>query len=299
MNLGEVRDATFTLTGAGMWVSKLVHLATNPLTIQERWWVITQAKTEHWVEARGPGHPHLYPVKPQPFKFHHGAESPWDEQILSTGKHAEKTISDHHLNKAQWGQNHEQWQRDQELVQPWLPSPSPDWGFESDQSLVLTASSISSHLDRSNGSQHPHHGRCCWQAGGHMKINLPIFKDEDTKNGVTYQSWRWDLTVYQWAGCWDCTLLPYTTWSLHGYLGGLMRSSVMDITLNNMLTILDKHYNNIKALDALNQELFQLQMKEKETVADWGVHLSRHLSSFPEHFPLDWVTELKCDCFYG
>ena len=32
----------------------------------------------------------------------------------------------------------------------------------------------------------------------------------------------------------------------------------MDITLGDVLTILDKHYNNVKALDALNQELFQL-----------------------------------------
>ena len=30
-----------------------------------------------------------------------------------------------------------------------------------------------------------------------MKINLPIYKDEDTKDAVTYQSWRGDLTVYQ------------------------------------------------------------------------------------------------------
>ena len=29
-----------------------------------------------------------------------------------------------------------------------------------------------------------------------MKVNLPIFKDEDAKDAVTYQSWRWDLTVY-------------------------------------------------------------------------------------------------------
>ena len=42
-----------------------------------------------------------------------------------------------------------------------------------------------------------------------MKINLPVFKDEDAKDTVTYQSWRWDLTVYQCAGCRDCTLLPY------------------------------------------------------------------------------------------
>ena len=26
-----------------------------------------------------------------------------------------------------------------------------------------------------------------------MKINLPIFKDEDAKDAVTYQSWKWDL----------------------------------------------------------------------------------------------------------
>ena len=35
LSLGEVRDATFTLTGAGTWVGKLAHLSTNPLTIQE------------------------------------------------------------------------------------------------------------------------------------------------------------------------------------------------------------------------------------------------------------------------
>ena len=29
-----------------------------------------------------------------------------------------------------------------------------------------------------------------------MKINLPVFKDEDAKDTVTYQSWRWDLMVY-------------------------------------------------------------------------------------------------------
>ena len=33
-----------------------------------------------------------------------------------------------------------------------------------------------------------------------MKINFPIFKDEDAKDTVTYKSWRWDLMVYQHAG---------------------------------------------------------------------------------------------------
>ena len=41
-----------------------------------------------------------------------------------------------------------------------------------------------------------------------MKINLPVFKDEDAKDAVTYQSWRWDLMVYQRAGCRDHTSYP-------------------------------------------------------------------------------------------
>ena len=78
----------------------------------------------------------------------------------------------------------------------------------------------------------------------------------------------------------------------------------MDITPDDVLMILDKHYNNVKALDTLlNQELFQLQMTDKETVSDWGVCLSRHLqilaASFLDHFPPDRVVELKRDRFYG
>ena len=136
-----------------------------------------------------------------------------------------------------------------------------------------------------------------------MKINLPIFKDEDAKGAVTYQSWIWDLTVYWHAGCRDRTLLPYTIRSLQSYPGELVWSSGTDITLDDVLTILDKHYNNVKVLDVLNQELFQMQMADKETVSDWGVCLSRHLQilvvSFPDHFPLDHVAELKRDRFYG
>ena len=107
--------------------------------------------------------------------------------------------------------------------------------------------------------------------------------------------------VYHCAGCRDCTLLLYAICSLQGYPGELVQSSATDITLGNVLTILDEHYNNVKALDALNQELFQLQMADKETVSDWGVCLSRHLqilaAPFPDHFPPNHVAELKQDCF--
>ena len=121
-----------------------------------------------------------------------------------------------------------------------------------------------------------------------MKINLPVFKDKDAKDPVTCQSWGWDLTMYWCVGCRDCTLLPYAIQSLQGYPGKLVQSSGMDITLDDVLTILDKNYNNVKALDTLNQVLFQLWMADKETVLDLGVCLSRHLqvlaAFFPDHF---------------
>ena len=95
--------------------------------------------------------------------------------------------------------------------------------------------------------------------------------------------------MYWHVRCRDCTLLPYAIQSLQGYPGELVRSSSTDITFYNVLTILDKHYNNVKVLDALNQELFQLQMVDKETVLDWGVHLSRQVLAayFPDCFPSD------------
>ena len=76
-----------------------------------------------------------------------------------------------------------------------------------------------------------------------------------------------------------------------------MQSSSTDITLDDVLTILDEHYNSMKALEALNQELFQLQIADKETVLDWGIHLLRHLqvlvASFLDCCPPDQVAELK------
>ena len=82
-----------------------------------------------------------------------------------------------------------------------------------------------------------------------------------------------------------------------------MRSTCTGISLHYILTILDEYYNDIKALDALNQELFQLCIGENETVSDWRVCLSNHLqilaASFPKCFPPDCIAELKCNHFYS
>ena len=78
---------------------------------------------------------------------------------------------------------------------------------------------------------------------------------------------------------------PMPSGPCKAYPGELVWSSGTDITLDDVLTILDEHYNNVKALDALNQELLQMQMADKETVSDWGVHLSRHLQILSSILP--------------
>ena len=60
-----------------------------------------------------------------------------------------------------------------------------------------------------------------------MKINLPIFKDEDVKDAVTYQSWRWDLMVYGHAGIWEWGLHPPTL--CNKILAGLSQRVGMDL----------------------------------------------------------------------
>ena len=147
------------------------------------------------------------------------------------------------------------------------------------------ASSMPSRSDRSDRSRCPRLGRWHREEGASMKINLPIFKDKDAKDAVTYQSWRWDLMVYWCAGCRDCTLLLYAIRSLQGYPRELVWSSSMDIMLDDVLTILDEHYNNVKVLDALNQELFQLQMADKGNRVRLGCSPFEASSGFSHFLP--------------
>ena len=213
LKVDKARDAAFLFTGAGTWVGKLAYLITYPVTIQEGIGAIAQAVSDNRVKARGPGHPQVNLLAQQPFKFitrrtspprdvsiHYSCDDGWTSQQPSWGWRCNRRRSD------QWPQS------------PQFPSPSPDHGFESNRSSLSTASSMSSQSDCLNRSRCSTWGRRHW-GEMHMKINLPIFKDEDAKDAVTYQSWRCDLTVYRHAGCRDHTLLPYAIRSLQGYLG--------------------------------------------------------------------------------
>ena len=259
----KARDATVTLTGVGTWVGKLAYLAADPLTIQEGWQAINQAFTECQLGVRGPGQPHSHPLTPQPFRFHCPGDS-----LKRVLQRCQTWPSPH---RPQRGQDCNWHQRDQRLIPP--QPPSPDCGFKSDRNSVSTAS-----------SWHSWYGRWCRETGAHMKINLSVLTNQDTKDAITYQCQRWDLTVYHCAGCQDHTLCPYAIWSLEGYPGELVRSFGTDIILDDVLTILDEQFNNVKVLDPLNQELFQLQMADKETISYWGICPLRHFQVLATSF---------------
>ena len=207
LSLGEVQDATFTLSGAIGWVCKQAHLNTNPMS-----WVKagSQSPKPSPNKTSNPEDPGI----PAPFSLHHYhltlaiRISPHGQQStkmqLNDGKLPGMTQGHHTRNKAVHYKKTKTEARSNETNRPPHPHclcPHQDCGFESDQTSVLISSSVSLRSDRSGGSRHSHHVRQCHrESGGHMKINLPIFKDKDMKDVVTYQSWCWDSMVYQHTG---------------------------------------------------------------------------------------------------
>ena len=106
----ESRGAAFMLTGVGTGVGKPAYLATDPLTIQEGCQEIAQAITKCQIKARGPGHPHVNPLSPQPFRFDQQGDSP-QRDIPGDANSDHKLLPYPPLR----GQNHNRCRRDQGL----------------------------------------------------------------------------------------------------------------------------------------------------------------------------------------
>ena len=307
LNLGEARDAAFTLSGIIAWVGKQAQISAKPISLADGRQLIAQAITEGHIKPRGPGHPWSIPPASTPFNFHNQDTSLWLANPPSKCQMMGDALA--------WASSGTAGARPHATVRPELRSktmgvmggPTPvalplvrPWNWEWQKHSMSTSSSMSSMSERLGGSRHPHHGRHPHrEPGGHMKITLPVFKDEDTKDAVTYQSWCWDLTVYCQARCQDhalSSLVPSAHYKV--IWGSSWEVSGMDITLDDVLNTLDEHYNNVKALDVLNKKLFQMHMGEKETVSDWGCALietpADSCGIIPRmHFPLDQVVKLK------
>ena len=212
LSLGEVQDTMFTLSGAISWVGKQAQLSANLVSPGEGWQSIAHTIPKGCIKPRGPGCPCSIPPASTLINLSKQDQSPWAASLPTAAAWWEvprcgpRTVYQEQGWVPQWGWD---WGRGQwDLWATPSPSPSPDHGFESYQSSASTSSSVLLRSERLGGSRHSCHS---WQphqeSGGHTKINLPVFKNKDTKDAVTYQSWHWDLTVYCHPGCQDCTVL--------------------------------------------------------------------------------------------
>ena len=138
----EAGDATFLLTGAGMWVGKLAYLTADPMTIHEGRRAIAQAILANRVKARGPRHPCVNPLTHQPFCFNPLRNSPPKDMPRDDGSNYPPSP----YRPSRGCECNRQW-RDHRPQLPRFPLPSPDYGFESDRSSLLMMSSMSSRSD--------------------------------------------------------------------------------------------------------------------------------------------------------
>ena len=110
-----------------------------------------------------------------------------------------------------------------------------------------------------------------------MKVNLPIFKEEKTKDARTYGLWWWDIAIFCCSGWDNQHLLPYVFWLLQGFLGDLARSLDKDATLDDVLQMLDEHYGMVMTFGTPSKELYFLKQGSGENVAKFGVCLSQQV----------------------
>ena len=93
------------------------------------------------------------------------------------------------------------------------------------------------------------------------------------KDAVTYHPWWWDMAIFHQSGRDDQHLLPYVFNTLQGFPGSLAQSLGKDVTLSDVLKMLDEHYGVVMMFDAFSKELYILKQGLGEKAAEFGVCL--------------------------
>ena len=87
-----------------------------------------------------------------------------------------------------------------------------------------------------------------------------------------------------------------------GFLEDLVRSLGEDVTLDDVLWMLDEHYCVMMTFNALGKELYFLKNGMGENVAEFGVCLSQQVQilqmEYPSRIQQEHVEEMKWCCFY-
>ena len=220
--LDEVRDFGFHLGGPVNWAGSEAQVEMMVSTVQEGHQDITDTIIEKWTKAREQGHlwwtmkssqtpTAAYNIK----KWMQGLEEDASEADLRHNKMSDCETEQKNVHPY-WLSGSRGWHRRQGAQQ--LPRDTSDGqvhssgGGSSDQ-----GSKWCSHPSTmTRGSRESNQaGRT--ERGWRVKVNLPIFKDNMTKDAVTYHSWWWDKAIFHCSG-WDHQhVLSYAFQSFQGF----------------------------------------------------------------------------------
>ena len=172
LNLGEARDATFTLSGIIAWVGKQAQISTKPISLANDRQLIAQAIIKGHIEPRGPGHPWSTPPASMPFNFHNQDMSPWPANFPANAEWWEVPQLGPQVGQQEWGCAPQQgWNWGQRQMELWVASP------------LLPHSCLTMDL-RETEAQHQLHHQClqCLRdqedPGVHIKADIPAGNQE-------------------------------------------------------------------------------------------------------------------------
>ena len=249
--------------------------------MQEDCWAIADAINEKKMQGRGPGCPQGMGAATQ-LSAATCNTNDWVQGLYAGASNRKVGRTDDvHTHNYEWGHAHVQcigggrWHRWQVMlgVPRCFSRGSPSSGGGSSDCKSNQSSLHSTMTGASSGSNRSAHVG----SGPQVKVNLLIFKDEKSKDAVTYHSWQWDMAISSWSGWDDQHLLPDTFCSLQGFPGDLASSLGEDATLNDVLWMLDEHYSVIMMFNALSKELYSLKQGLSQNIAEFRVHLSQQV----------------------
>ena len=306
LQLRNARDVGFSLTGHINWASRTAHIEVTINTVKGGHQAIVEAVVKKRTKARGPGCPCRTTKVTRTDTMAYDIEE-WMWGMEEDFPKVEARNDNENDCRPEWrntysqcaGQGSRQHRRQ---GRPWFlrgmsgGSPS-SWGESSDQG---------SHWNSQQSTMMRASGESTWPVqpgrGLRVMVNLLIFKDEKTKNAVSYCSWWWDIAIFCCSGWDEQHLLPYVFWSLQGFPGDLAMSLGEDATLSDVLQKLDKHDGVVLMFSALSKEFYSLKQRAGENIATFGACLSQQVKILQMEYlgkiQQEHLEEMKCNCFY-
>ena len=134
------------------------------------------------------------------------------------------------------------------------------------------------------------------------RLDMLIFKSTDPGAEVTYTLWWFDVDALleQYD---EASMCPHIFASLHGYPGKWAHTldEGKDISVQDLLMHMEKMFGNKHDYDAMIRTLYEVQLKNDETVEEYMLCIHNVVAvtcgAYPECLP-DQGRDLKKDHFY-